>query len=127
MPHEQQKATLIGFLVVFFVAIYHRLVHHSSSHGSNLDNDSVTSVDDEVDNNTTTTTTTIRPFPWEPKKQSSFLQDHRRSRIAVNTISDDVVLGSTHEKDAENSRHFLAGMTFASSGLLRRPSCPCCR
>ena len=126
MPHEQRlpSATVIGFLALFFVAI--RVVHHRSSHDgcSNLDDDFVTSVDDEIDNDTITT---IGPFPWEPKNQPSSQQDLHRSHIAVNTISDDLVLGSTHEKDAENYIHFLASMTFASSGLLRRPSCPCCQ
>ena len=127
MPHEQRlpSATVIGFLALFFVAIRVVVVHHRSSHDgcSNLDDDFVTSVD-EIDNDTTTT---IGPFPWEPKNQPSSQQDLHRSHIAVNTISDDLVLGSTHEKDAENYIHFLASMTFASSGLLRRPSCPCCQ
>ena len=125
MSPRLPSATVIGFLALFFVAI--RVVHHRrSSHDgcSNLDDDFVTSVDDEIDNDTITT---IGPFPWEPKNQPSTQQDLHRSHIAVNNISDDLVLGSKKEKDAENYIHFLASMTFASSGLLRRPSCPCCQ
>jgi hypothetical protein len=126
MPHEQRlpSATVIGFLALFFFTI--RVVHHRSSNGgSNVDDDFVTSVDDEIDNDTTMTT--IGPFPWEPKNQSSSQKDSQRSHIAVNSIPDDLMLGSTHKKDAENHIHFLASMTFANNGLLRRPSCPCCR
>lgn len=123
MPHEQRLpyAIVIGILALFFVAV----VHHRSSHcGVKRDVNSVKSDDDEIDNNTTTK---IVPFSWEPKNQSSSQQDPQRSHIAVNTISDDLILGSTHEKVPEKYIHFLASMTFTNNGMLRRPSCPCCQ
>ena len=121
----------LGFLAI---VVYYRIHNHNRCPPS-TDTDTATTTTHKSfssDTNTNpssasdpliTITPSSKPFPWEPKikyDSGAKRESDRYSSISIASKH------HTKETSPQQQLDFLQSMTFAQTGGLRPPSCPCC-